>query len=125
MKRYDYVRDIHSTAMDLADYLKWAKTALPHTDALEGMRKRGIEAAYRLERQAADTQAARRKSGGAKADGTNQWTAVLYRSAAWLAHNAGLYAQAIETAEIGLSYASKEWIKTELNEVLNAAREAA
>ena len=98
------VRELHDKAMALAMDATIARHEARHEDY-----KRLCAEAYQYERQAADM-LLREQSRG-----------ILYRSAAWLAHNAGMYQEAFDTAQEGARNKVPAWLMAELAEVINAA----
>lgn len=93
--------------------------AMNHVDVGDVAKRQGLliqagmnyKAAYRLELKAAQL------TDGEPSRG------VLYRSAAWLACNAGMYMEALQTAQIGLDGQPYPEIRDELMEVLMDAQQ--
>lgn len=104
------VRELHDKAMELAQDAVVARHEARMADY-----KHLCGEAYQYERQAADMlppEAVREPSRG-----------ILYRSAAWLAHNAERYQEAFDTAQEGAKGQVPAWLQAELAEVINASWE--
>lgn len=104
------VRSLHDRAMELA-----MEAVVERHEGNDGRYKSLCEEAYQFERQAADLLP--RESAGIS-------RGILYRSAAWLAHNAGRYQEAFDTAQEGVAGQPQAWLMAELAEVINAAWDA-
>lgn len=104
------VRELHNQAMELVENIlvKRHRGEDFQADAAQ---------AFDLERQAAQMI----PLGAERAEPSRS---ILYRSAAWLAVNAGRYTEAVECAEEGLKGVVHSDVKRELEDVLEAARSA-
>lgn len=101
------VRSLHDKAMDLA-----TTGFVQRHEGRDDEYKRLCGEAFEFERQAADL---------VPFDSVGFTRGILYRSAAWLAHNAGRYQEAFDAAQEGLRAPVAAWLQAELAEVSNAA----
>jgi len=103
------VRDFHNKAMEYANNALAAQRI-----GQEGYAKLLFHKAYICETTAAQQLEARQENEPSRA--------ILYRSAAWMAANAGDYRVAFDLATEGLRGEVSEQFRFELNEVLKHAR---
>lgn len=101
------LREYHEHAMQCADCAKLITLRHGKTTAARRQARKAYEAEIAAARMAAP----------------GRTHAVLYRSAAWLAHWSGLYDEAIEAAEAGLAGEPGPTLKRELEDVLAAAQQ--